>query len=39
MEFGIEKHEMIIMRCGKRQITETIEQPNQERIRTLEEKY
>ena len=29
---------MLIMKSGKRQIREGIEQPNQERIRTLEEK-
>ena len=32
MEFGREKYAMLIMRSGKRQITEVIEQPNQERI-------
>ena len=38
MEFGIEKGAMLIMKWGKREITEGIVQPNQERIRTLEEK-
>ena len=38
MDFGIEKCDMLIMTCGKRQITEGIELPNQERIRTLGEK-
>ena len=37
MEFGIEKWTMLIMKSGKRQITEGIEVPNQERIRILEE--
>ena len=32
---GIEKCAIPIMRTGKRQITERIEQPNQERIRSL----
>ena len=35
MEFGIEKYAMLIMRSGKRQIMEGIEQSNQERIRTF----
>ena len=38
MEFGIEKCALLIMRSGKRQITEAIEIPNQERIRSLGEK-
>ena len=38
MEFGIEKCSVLIMKSGKRQITEGIELPNQERNRTLEEK-
>ena len=29
---------MLVMKSGKRQITEGIEQPNQEKIRTLREK-
>ena len=38
MEFGIEKCTMLIMRSQRRQITEEIELPNQERIRTFGEK-
>ena len=38
MEFGIEKCSMLIMRSRKRQMTEGIERPNQEKIRTLGEK-
>ena len=38
MEFGIEKCAMLIMKSGKWQTTEEIEQPNQEKIRTLREK-
>ena len=38
MEFDIEKCAMLIMKSGKRQITEGIELPNQERTRTLVEK-
>ena len=38
MEFGIEKYVILIMRSGKRQITQGIEQPNQEKISTLREK-
>ena len=38
MEFGIEKCVMLIMKSGKRQITEGIEMPNQERIRALGQK-
>ena len=38
MEFGIERCAMRIMKTGKRQITEGIELPNQERISGLEEK-
>ena len=32
MESGIEKCAMLIMRSGKRQLTEVIERPNQEKI-------
>ena len=41
MEFGIEKCAIIVMKSGKRHITEGIELPNQEKIRTLgkEETY
>ena len=38
MEFGIEKCALLVMRSGKRQMMEGIELPNQEKIRTLEEK-
>ena len=38
MEFGIENCAMLIMKSRKRQITERIELPNQERIRFLREK-
>ena len=38
MEFGIEKCVMFIMGSGKGQITEGMELPNQERIKTLGEK-
>ena len=34
MEFGLEKCAMLIMRNGKRQMTEGIELPNQEKIQT-----
>ncbi len=38
MEFNIEKQAMLIMKSGKQQMTEGIELPNQEKIRTLGEK-
>ena len=38
MEFGIEKWTLQIMKSGKRHMTEGIELPNQENIRTLGEK-
>ena len=38
MEFGIEKCGMLVMKSGKRHITDGIELPNHDRIRTLEEK-
>ena len=38
MEFGMKKYAMLIMKSGKWQITEEIELPNQEKIRTLGEK-
>ena len=38
MEFGIEKCAMLIMKCGKRHMTEGIELLNQEKIRTLGKK-
>ena len=37
MEFGIEKYAVLIMKSGKQQMTEGIELPNQEKIRTLRE--
>ena len=38
MEFGKEKCAMLVMKSGKRHMTEGIELPNQEKIRTLGEK-
>ena len=38
MEFGIEKGVMLMMRSWKRQMTEGIELPIKEKIRSLEEK-
>ena len=38
VEFSTEKCAMLIMRNGKRQMTEGMELPHQERIRTLGEK-
>ena len=35
MEFGIEKYAMLVMKSGKRHLTDGIEQPNQDKIRTL----
>ena len=37
MEFGIEKCAMLVMKSGKRQITDGMELPIQEKIRTLAE--
>ena len=37
MEFGIEKCAMLVMKCGKRHMTDGMELPNHDRIRTLEE--
>ena len=37
-EFGIEKCTIIIIKSGKRHMTEGIERPNQDKIRTLREK-
>ena len=37
MKFGIEKCALLIMKSGKRHITEGIELPNQDKIRTLTE--
>ena len=38
IEFGIEKCAMLVIKSGKRHMTDGIELPNQDRIRTLEEK-
>ena len=38
MEFGIGKCAMLVMKSDKRHMTDGIELPNQDRIRTLEEK-
>ena len=38
MEFGIEKCAVLVMKNGKRHITDGMELPNQEKIRTLGEK-
>ena len=38
MEFGKEKCAMLVMKSGKRHLTDGIELPNQETIRTLGEK-
>ena len=37
MEFGIEKCALIVIKSGKRHLTDGIEQPNQDKIRTLAE--
>ena len=37
MEFGIEKCAMLVMKSGKRHMTDGMELPNHEKIRTLEE--
>ena len=38
MEFGREKCAMLVMKSGKRHITDGMELPNQDKIRTLGEK-
>ena len=38
MEFGIEKCAMLVMKSGKRHLTDGIEIPNKDKIRTLGEK-
>ena len=38
MEFGIEKCAMFVMNSGKRNVTEGVELPNQEKLGTLGEK-
>ena len=37
MEFSIEKCAMLVMKSGKRHLTDRVEQPNQNKIRTLAE--
>ena len=37
MEFGIEKFAMLVMKSGKRHLPDEMEQPNQDKIRTLAE--
>ena len=37
MEFGIEKRAMLVMKSGKRHMTDGMEIPNQGKIRTLGE--
>ena len=37
MEFGIEKCALLVMKSGKRYLTDGIELPNQDKIRTLAE--
>ena len=38
MEFGIEKCAMLVMKSGKRHLTDGMKLPNQDKIRTLGEK-
>ena len=38
MEFGIEKCPMLVMKSGKRHLTDGMELPNRDKIRTLGEK-
>ena len=38
MEFGIEKYAMLVMKSGQQLLTDGIELPNQDKIRTLREK-
>ena len=35
MEFGIEKCAILVMKSGKRHLTDRMELPNQDKIRTL----
>ena len=37
MEFGIEKCAMLVMKNGKRQLTDGMELPNKDKIKTLAE--
>ena len=38
MEFGIEKCAMLVMKSGKRQLTDGMELPNKDKIKTLADK-
>ena len=38
MEFGIEKCVILVMKSGKRHLTDEMKLPNQDKIRTLGEK-
>ena len=38
MKFGIEKYAILVMKSGKRHLTDRMELPNQEKTRTLGEK-
>ena len=38
MEFGIEKCAVLVMKSGKRHMTEGVKQPNEEKLKTLGEK-
>ena len=38
MGFGIEKCAMLVMKSGKQHLTDEMEQPNQDKIRTIGEK-
>ena len=38
MEFGIEKYAMLVMKSGKRHLTDRMELPSQEKITTIGEK-
>ena len=38
MEFGIEKYAILVIKSGKRRLTDGMELLNQDSIRTLEEK-
>ena len=38
MEFGVEKCAMLVMKCGKRRLTDAMKLRHQDKIRTLEEK-
>ena len=38
MEFSMEKYAMLVIKSGKRHLTDGMELPNQDKIRTLGEK-